>query len=40
MPADTAIIVAGVVLAFVVFAIALAWGDFYTRGARTPQPGE
>ncbi len=30
MPADVAIIVGGVVLAFVVFAAALAWADRYS----------
>lgn len=40
MPADIAIIVAAIVLAFLVFAGALAWGDYYTRGIRGPQAGE
>jgi hypothetical protein len=31
MPTDVAIIVAGIVLMFAVFAAALAWGDCYTR---------
>jgi hypothetical protein len=31
MPTDVAIIVAGIVLIFVLFAAALAWGDYYTR---------
>ena len=30
MPADVAIVVGGVVLAFVVFAATLAWADLYT----------
>ena len=36
MPTDTALIVAGVVLMFVVFAAALGWAAFYTRGVRVP----
>ena len=36
MPTETAIIVAGVVLAFVVFAVSLAWADYYTRKFRAP----
>ncbi len=36
MPTETAIIVAGVVLVFVVFAGALAWASFYARGVRAP----
>lgn len=31
MPTETAIIVAGIALAFIAFAAALAWADFYTR---------
>ena len=33
MPTDVAIIVAGITLVFVAFAVALAWADFYTSGA-------
>jgi hypothetical protein len=33
MPTDVAIIVAGITLAFAVFAVALAWADIYSRGA-------
>ncbi len=36
MPTDTAIIVAVVVLIFVIFAGALAWASFYSRGVRVP----
>ncbi len=36
MPTDTAIIVAGVVLIFLIFAGALAWSSFYSRGVRVP----
>lgn len=35
MPSDVAIVVAGIVLAFVIFAATLAWGDFQTRGHRS-----
>jgi hypothetical protein len=40
MPTEIAVIVAGIVFAFLVFAAALAWGDLYSRGTRTEQPGE
>lgn len=33
MPTDTAVIVAGMALYFVLFAVALAWADHYSRGA-------
>src|SRR5450759_2921763 len=36
MPTETAIIIAGIVLVFAVFAVSLAWADFYTRNVRTP----
>ena len=36
MPTETAIVVTGIVLVFVVFGIALAGIDFYTRGVRVP----
>jgi hypothetical protein len=36
MPTQTAIIVAGIVLVFVAFAVSLAWADFYTRKFRAP----
>jgi len=36
MPTDTAIVVAGIVAAFAVFAVVLAWASFYTRGYRAP----
>jgi len=39
MPTDVAIIVTGVVLAFLVFAATLAWADHYRRGARQPGAG-
>ena len=36
MPTETAIVVAGIVLMFAVFAIALAWADYRTRNFRAP----
>ncbi len=37
MPTETAIVVAGIVAVFVIYAAALMWGDFYTRNYRPPQ---
>jgi hypothetical protein len=37
MPTETAIVIAGIVLTFAVFAISLAWADYYTRGYRAPE---
>jgi hypothetical protein len=36
MPTETAIMIAGIVLVFAVFAISLAWVDFFTRDFRAP----
>ena len=36
MPTETAITIACIVLAFAVFAAALAWADYYTRNVRVP----
>jgi hypothetical protein len=36
MPTETAIIVTGIVLVFTVFAVTLAWTDYYTRNFRAP----
>ena len=36
MPTETAIIVAGIVLMFSVFAVVLAWANYYTRNVRVP----
>jgi hypothetical protein len=36
MPTETAIVIAGIVLVFAVFAAALAWASFYTRNFRAP----
>jgi hypothetical protein len=36
MPTETAIIVAGIVLAFAALAVPLAWASYYTRNVRTP----
>lgn len=33
MPTDVVIAVVGITAAFVLFAAALAWADFYTQGA-------
>ena len=33
MPTDVAIIVTGITLVFVLFAVALAWADYYTSRA-------
>lgn len=38
MPADTAIVIAGILIAFAAFAIALAWADYHSSNV-TP-PGE
>jgi uncharacterized membrane protein YozB (DUF420 family) len=32
MPRETAIIIAAICVPFVVFALVLAWGDYWTRG--------
>jgi hypothetical protein len=36
MPTDVAIVVAGIVVIFAVFAGALAWASYYTRDFRAP----
>lgn len=36
MPTETAVIVTGIVLVFIVFVAAMGWAAFYTRGVRTP----
>ena len=36
MPTETAIVIAGIVLVFGLFAISLAWADYYSRNSRTP----
>jgi hypothetical protein len=36
MPADTAIVIAGIVLVFAAFAVTLAWAGYYTRNYRAP----
>jgi len=40
MPTETAIVVAGIVLVFAVFAAALAWADYFTRDHRGPHAAE
>jgi len=37
MPTETAIVIAGTALVFAVFAVALAWADYYTRDYRAPE---
>jgi multisubunit Na+/H+ antiporter MnhC subunit len=34
MPVETAVVITIIVAVFAVFALALAWADFYTRGVR------
>jgi hypothetical protein len=36
MPTETAVIIAGIILVFSLFAVALVWADYYTRNSRTP----
>lgn len=36
MPTETAITIAGIILMFSVFAVVLAWADYYTRDVRVP----
>jgi hypothetical protein len=40
MPTQTAIVVAGIVLVFAVFAVSLAWVDFYARGSHKTDAAE
>jgi len=40
MPNDVALVVAGIVLMFALFAAALAWADFYTGKIKQPGPAE
>ncbi len=37
MPTETAIVIAGIVLVFAVFAISLAWAAYRTRDYRAPE---
>lgn len=37
MPTETIVVVAGIMLAFTVFAVTLAWADNYTN--KNPSPG-
>jgi hypothetical protein len=37
MPTETAIVIAGIVFFFAVFALSLAWADSHTRGYRAPE---
>ena len=36
MPTQTAIVIAGIVVVFAAFMLALAWASYYTRGYRAP----
>jgi hypothetical protein len=36
MPTETVIVVAALIVAFAVFAVALAWADIHTRDYRAP----
>jgi multisubunit Na+/H+ antiporter MnhC subunit len=36
MPTETAIVIAGIVVVFGIFALALAWASYYTRDYRAP----
>ena len=38
MTTTTILIVSGIVSAFVLFGVVLAWGDFYSRNARQSEP--
>jgi len=40
MPTETAIAIAGIVLVFAVFMVALAWASYYTRNYRAPGASE
>lgn len=40
MPTETIIVVAGIIAVFAVFAITLAWADFYTRGVHAADAAE
>jgi hypothetical protein len=40
MPTDVAVITAGIILIFVVFAAVLAWGDYYSGGERRAKKGQ
>ncbi len=40
MPTDAAVIVAGFILVFIVFAGVLAWGDYYSGAERRAKRGQ
>jgi hypothetical protein len=40
MPTDVALITAGIILVFVVFAAVLAWGDYYSTAERRAKKGQ
>ena len=35
MPIESVVVIVGVVLVFGIFAVSLAWADYYTRNIRT-----
>lgn len=37
MPTETIVVIAGIVLAFVAFMVALAWGDIQSRSLSPPR---
>ena len=39
MPTEVAVITAGIVFVFIVFAAVLAWSDFYSTGERRAKKG-
>jgi hypothetical protein len=40
MPTDVAVITAGIILMFVVFAAVLAWSDYYSTAERRAKKGQ
>ncbi len=40
MSTETIIVVAGIILVFTVFAVTLAWADYYSRGFHSPGAAE
>ncbi len=40
MPTETIVVITGITLAFVIFAVTLAWADRQTRKTRQPGPAE
>ncbi len=40
MPFETAVVVTAITLVFAVFAVALAWANYYTNSGRRPDAAE